>query len=680
MNNFFKGIMILFCFFLAGINTYAQVLDKSWKSITEIKDESWFASAEAKAVAENVLLYQRNIGGWPKNTQMQKPLSDAQKKELLALKTSTEGCTTDNGGTVQEMLFLSKINKQQPDVSYQKAFLSGLDYLLKAQYDNGGWPQFFPLKKGYYTHITYNDDSMVNILNVLKEVKDKTDFYSIKASDELVAKAKIAFDKGIDCIVKSQYKQNGVLTAWCAQHDEVTLLPAKARAYELPSLSGKESAKITLLLMAVENPSKEIIAAVEAALAWFEKVKITGLREERVVDAKGKITDKKMIADANAPALWARFMELDDNRPFFCDRDGIKKYSLAEIGDERRNGYSWYTNEPKEVLKAYDKWKKKLSTELNSIKKKVAKAPKDEYNIVVAQDGSGDYTSIQDAIYNSPSFPYKRVLITVKNGVYHEKVRIPEWNTKISLIGESKEKTTITYDDYYGKINLGRNSTFLTPTVLVEGNDFKATNLTIKNTAGPVGQAIALSVVADRVVVSNCVISGNQDTLYTSGEGFKQYFKDCFIEGTVDFIFGNATAVFDNCDIHSKSNSYLTAASTPESSKYGFVFMNCKLTADEKATEVYLGRPWRINAKTVYLNCEMGSHIRKEGWNNWSKTEAEKASFYAEYNCSGPGFQPENRVAWSHQLKKSEAKKYTLENILGDSNSKSNSNWYSNFK
>ncbi|WP_255510435.1 pectate lyase [Flavobacterium sp. GSA192] len=676
MNNFFKGIMILFCFFLAGINMNAQVLDKSWKSITEIKDESWFASAEAKAVAENVLLYQRNIGGWPKNTQMQKPLSDAQKKELLALKTSTEGCTTDNGGTVQEMLFLSKINKQQPDVSYQKAFLSGLDYLLKAQYDNGGWPQFFPLKKGYYTHITYNDDSMVNILNVLKEVKDKTDFYSIKASDDLVANAKIAFDKGIDCIVKSQYKQNGVLTAWCAQHDEVTLLPAKARAYELPSLSGKESAKITLLLMAVENPSKEIIAAVEAAVAWFEKVKITGLREERVVDAKGKITDKKMITDANAPALWARFMELDDNRPFFCDRDGIKKYSLAEIGDERRNGYSWYTNEPKEVLKAYDKWKKKLSTELNSIKKKVAKAPKDEYNIVVAQDGSGDYTSIQDAIYNSPSFPYKRVLITVKNGVYYEKVRIPEWNTKISLIGESKEKTIITYDDYFGKINLGRNSTFLTPTVLVEGNDFKATNLTIKNTAGPVGQAIALSVVADRVVVSNCVISGNQDTLYTSGEGFKQYFKDCFIEGTVDFIFGNATAVFDNCDIHSKSNSYLTAASTPESSKYGFVFMNCKLTADEKATEVYLGRPWRINAKTVYLNCEMGSHIRKEGWNNWSKTEAEKASFYAEYNCSGPGFQPENRVAWSHQLKKSEAKKYTLENILGDSNS----NWYSNFK
>ncbi len=312
----------------------------------------------------------------------------------------------------------------------------------------------------------------------------------------------------------------------------------------------------------------------------------------------------------------------------------------------------------------------------NSVFEKSLNPPKNDYNIVVAQDGSGDYKTIQDAVYNSPSFPYERVIITVKNGIYHEKVRIPEWNTKISLIGESKEKTIISYDDYFSKINLGRNSTFFTPTVLVEANDFVASNLTIQNTAGPVGQGIALSVVADRVVVSNCIILGNQDTLYTSGEGFKQYFKDCFIEGTVDFIFGGATAVFDNCTLNSKSNSYVTAASTPESAKYGFVFMNCKLTANEKATEVYLGRPWRTHAKTVYLNCEMGKHIKKEGWNNWSKVEAEKTSFYGEYNCSGPGFQPENRVTWSHQLTKKEAKEYTLEKILGGSKS----NWFTNFK
>ncbi|MFA9188169.1 pectate lyase [Flavobacterium sp. FBOR7N2.3] len=680
MNTFCKVILALFVSFTTGISVDAQVLDKSWKSITEMdSNDQWFASSEAKAVAENVLLYQRNIGGWPKNIQMQKPLSDTQKKELLGLKNTAEGSTTDNNATSQEMLFLSKIYKQQPDESYKKAFLLGLDYLLKAQYGNGGWPQFYPLKKGYYTHITYNDDSMVRILEIIIELKNKTGYYSIQPSEEIIEKCKIAFDKGIDCIIKTQYKQNGVLTAWCAQHDENTFLPAKARAYELPSLSGKESAKIVLLLMSIENPSKEVITAVDAAVTWFEKVKITGLREERIVK-NGKIVDKKMIPDANALPLWARFMELDDNKPFFSDRDGVKKYSLSEIGDERRNGYAWYTNEPKEVLKKYDKWKKKLSTESNSIQKKVTKAPKDDYNIIVALDGSGDYTSIQDAIYNSPSFPYKRVFITVKNGIYYEKVRVPEWNTKISLIGESKEKTIISYDDYFGKINLGRNSTFMTPTVSVEANDFVASNLTIQNTAGPVGQAVALSVVANRVVVSNCIISGNQDTLYTSGEGFKQYFKDCFIEGTVDFIFGNTTAVFDNCTIHAKSDSYLTAASTTEGAKYGFVFMNCKLTANEKATQVYLGRPWRIHAKTVFLNCEMGKHIRKEGWNNWSKADAEKASFYAEYNCYGSGFQPENRVAWSYQLKKSEAKNYTLEKILGESNSKVNLNWYSDFK
>lgn len=358
MNNFQKIISALFVFF--ALNASAQVLNKSWKSITEIPDGTWFASNEAKQIAENVLLYQRNIGGWPKNIQMQKTLSNDEKQKLIALKSDPNEITTDNGATFQQMIFLSKIYRQVPDERYKKAFLSGLDYLLEAQYENGGWPQFYPLKKGYYTHITYNDDSMVNILNVLKEIFDKTDYFSIKPSEETVKRTKVAFDKGIDCIVKTQYKQNGVLTGWCAQHDEYTLAPAKARAYELPSLSGKESAQIVLLLMSIENPSKEIITAVNSAVAWFEKAKIKGLREQRFYDEKGKISDKKMVSDANAPDIWARFMELDSNAPFFCDRDGVKKATLAEIGAERRNGYSWYTNEPKEVLKAYDKWKKKL--------------------------------------------------------------------------------------------------------------------------------------------------------------------------------------------------------------------------------------------------------------------------------------------------------------------------------
>ncbi|MBP6180878.1 pectate lyase [Flavobacterium sp.] len=665
MKYFQKGIRIVIASCLVSFSAQAQNLNKSWKEVVNTKEGTWFASNEAKDITENVLLYQRNIGGWPKNIQMQKMLSNNEKQKLAVLKSDPNEITTDNKATTQEMLFLSKIYRQVPDERYKKAFLSGLDYLLEAQYENGGWPQFYPLKKGYYTHITYNDDSMVNILNVLKEIVDKTDYFSIKPSEETVKRAQKAFDKGIDCIVKTQYKQNGVLTGWCAQHDGYTLAPAKARAYELPSLSGKESAQIVLLLMSIENPSKEIINAVNFAVAWFDKAKIKGLREERFYDEKGKINDKKMVSDANAPDIWARFMELDNNSPFFCDRDGVKKGSLAEIGAERRNGYSWYTNEPKEVLAKYEKWKEKyLIADAKTVIKQ-SKVPKDEFNITVAQDGSGDYTSIQDAINNSPAFPYRRVTITVKNGTYNEKVKIHEWNPNISLIGESKENTIITNGDYFGKINLGRNSTFYTYTVLVEGADFVAQNLTIKNSSGQVGQAVALALNANSVLISNCTILGNQDTLYATGTNNKQYLKDCYIEGTVDFIFGQATMLFENCTLHSLKDSYITAASTPQGVQYGFVFKNCKLTADEKATEVYLGRPWRIYAKTVFINCEMGKHIKPEGWNDWSKPEVVKTSFYAEYNCTGGGYLPEKRVSWSHQLQKSEAKKYTTENIMG---------------
>jgi pectinesterase len=513
---------------------------------------------------------------------------------------------------------------------------------------------------------------MVNILNVLEEIKNETNYFSIKPTVEVVAKANIAFKKGIDCIINTQYKQHGVLTGWCAQHDEKTLMPTKARAYELPSLSGAESAKIVLLLMTIENPSPEIINAVNSAYSWFEKVKITGLREDRVYNENGKVIDKIMVPDENAAPIWARFMELEDNKPFFCDRDGVKKYSITEISAERRNGYGWYTDKPKEVLKKYARWAEKYSPNVIP-QEEVKKKPINEYQIQVAKDGSGDFTNIQDAVYAAKAFPYQRVIINIKNGVYNEKVRIPEWNTFVSLIGESKEETIITYNDYFDKINLGRNSTFYTPTLLVEGDDFYATNLTVENTAGEVGQAIALSVVANRAVINNCNIVGNQDTLYASGEGNKQYFKDCFITGTADFIFGNATVLFENCEIQSKRNSYITAASTSKNSEFGFVFLNCKLTASENVSEVYLGRPWRKYAKTVFINCEMGNHILPEGWHNWNNIEAEETSFYAEYNNSENRVSIENRVNWSHQLTKNEAENYSKSNILGTAN------WYEIF-
>jgi pectinesterase len=295
----------------------------------------------------------------------------------------------------------------------------------------------------------------------------------------------------------------------------------------------------------------------------------------------------------------------------------------------------------------------------------VEKKPLDDFYSVVAQDGTGDFSSIQEAVNASKSFPYKRKTILIKNGIYHEKVKIHEWNTNLSLIGESKENTIITYDDYFSKINLGINSTFYTYTLLVEGDGFMAQNLTVKNASGEVGQAIALALNADNIIINNCAILGNQDTLYVTGKNNKQYLSNCYIEGTTDFIFGAATVLFENCTIRSLKNSFITAASSPEGVEYGLVFKKCKLTASANVDSVYLGRPWRIHAKTVFIACEMGKHIKPQGWDNWSKPEAESNSYFAEFNCNGEGAKTDKRVSWSHQLKKVEAKKYNIETIFG---------------
>lgn len=299
-------------------------------------------------------------------------------------------------------------------------------------------------------------------------------------------------------------------------------------------------------------------------------------------------------------------------------------------------------------------------------------------DFTVSPDGKGDFTSIQKAIDASKAFPDKRVTIFVKNGIYKEKIVVPSCNTFLSIIGESVEETIITYDDHFTKINRGRNSTFYTYTLRVEANDFILGNITVENSAGPVGQALALDVEGDRGVFYNCRFLGNQDTMYAAGRFSRQYFTNCYIEGTTDYIFGEATVFFEGCTLHSKSDSFITAASTPEGKSFGFVFDHCKLTAAEGVTKVFLGRPWRPFAKVAWLNCEMGSFVRPEGWNNWSKVENEKTASFAEWGNSGEGAQLDKRVPWSMKLTKKEAARYTKELILAPSEweSLANRKWY----
>lgn len=308
--------------------------------------------------------------------------------------------------------------------------------------------------------------------------------------------------------------------------------------------------------------------------------------------------------------------------------------------------------------------------------------------MIVAQDGSGDFKTIQEAINQVPEDNQVRTVIDVKAGEYYEKLHIDK--KMVTLKGEPG-KTTITYDDCAVKRwpNGEKYGTFHSYSVLITGDDFTAEGITFKNSAGPgavAGQALAAYIDADRVIFRNCRFLGHQDTIFTaplppkpgSGDRFnsprddyerrmgRHYFENCFIAGDVDFIFGSATAVFYNCEIfsHDRHGGYVTAASTPEGEKYGYVFIDCRLTGDAPADSVYLGRPWREFAKTVFINTYMGEHIRAEGWHNWGSEAKEKTTFYAEYNSSGPGAKIDQRVKWAKVLTSQEAEEYTVENVL----------------
>jgi pectinesterase len=291
------------------------------------------------------------------------------------------------------------------------------------------------------------------------------------------------------------------------------------------------------------------------------------------------------------------------------------------------------------------------------------------YDFVVATDGSGDFKTLQEAFNAVPDFRKNVTIIFIKKGIYREKLILATSKTNVMIIGEDLENTVITYDDYASKKNrFGEEmGTTGSTTFYVFADSFTAENITFENSSGPVGQAVAVRVDGDMVKFLNCRFLGYQDTLYPHGERSRQYYKDCYIEGTVDFIFGWSTAVFDHCTIFCKGGGgYITAASTLPEALYGFVFLNCKITGNAAANTFYLGRPWRPYAKTVFVNCTLDSQIKKEGWHNWNKHEAEITSYYAEYNSSGQGAANDDRVSWSHILSADEASVYTLDKLFGD--------------
>ena len=287
--------------------------------------------------------------------------------------------------------------------------------------------------------------------------------------------------------------------------------------------------------------------------------------------------------------------------------------------------------------------------------------------LFVARDGTAEFRNIDDAIEVCRAFMEYHKVIFVKKGTYKEKLIVPSWLTNIEICGEDRDNTIITYDDHANVFIPGTDrkmGTFRTYTVRVDGNDITFRNITIENNAARLGQAVALHTQGDRLTFVNCRILGNQDTVYTGGINTRLYFKDCHIEGTTDFIFGPSTAWFENCTILSRTDSYITAASTPQDVEYGYVFNRCKIVAAEGVIKVYLGRPWRPYAHTLFMNCQLGKHILPVGWHNWSNTQNETTARYCEYDNHGEGAATKERAAWTRQLTRKEAAKVTLENVF----------------
>ncbi len=319
----------------------------------------FYGSKEALRIAETVLLYQRNNGAWPKNYDRTRTLNQDDRKKLRDDKHLSD-TTFDNGATHSEARYLARVYNATGDERYRQAFLKAVEFMLKAQYGNGGWPQSSPDARGYARYITFNDGAMIGVMTTLRNIAERRDSSPL-VDDELRARCAQAVEKGIQCILKCQIVVDGKKTAWCAQHDDRTLAPSKARTYELPSLSGSESVGIVRFLMSTETPSPEIVEAVQGVVAWFDKAKLPGIREIRKDDKSApKGWDKVVVNDPSAPPMWARFYDIKSNKPIFSSRDGVPRATLADISYERRNGYSWLGYYASHLLAGeYPAWQKK---------------------------------------------------------------------------------------------------------------------------------------------------------------------------------------------------------------------------------------------------------------------------------------------------------------------------------
>jgi PelA/Pel-15E family pectate lyase len=331
-----------------------------------------YSETEITRIADNMLLFQRNNGGWPKNYDVQAILTKEQADSVAKAKNKLH-TTFDNSTTYTHIEYLAQVFTLTGIEKYKDACLNGINFTLSAQYPNGGWPQFFPLEDNYSRRITFNDGAYIGIMEMLKKIIDNNPYYSF-INDNLRVKVKTAFEKGLTCILKTQIINNGRLTVWCQQHDEIDLKPSWARAYEPPSICNGESSFIVLFLMSIDNPDRRIIESVQSAVKWFDYSKIYNTKVEmvqapiEVSQWRNTTYDRVVIIDSLAPPIWTRFYEIGTEKPLFSDRNSKFLYSLAEVSRERRSGYGWYTYSPQEVINKYPEWQRNWAPEKDVLK------------------------------------------------------------------------------------------------------------------------------------------------------------------------------------------------------------------------------------------------------------------------------------------------------------------------
>ena len=657
-----------------SIITSAQRIQR--KNYLRETDKEFFKTEEARRIGNQVLLFQRVTGGWPKNIDMVSRMTDQEREKVLKDKSREDDSTIDNGATTMQMLYLARLYQATNEQVYREAFLKGLDYILSGQYENGGWPQFWPVTQGYQVAITFNDDAIVNILEMFDDMKQSIHPYEGDLLDENTKnKISVAFDKGIECILATQIYVNGKPTIWCQQHDKDTYEPTSARAYEHPSFCSLESAYIVRLLMSLPNPDKRIKKAIHGAMKWFDTYKLTGLRIERTGWRMGEERNVRLVEDENATPIWGRFYDLEYCEPYVCDRDGIHRRRLEEIGLERRVGYSWYNSRPAEIFPLYEEWatkhdpKKKIKI---SLKTKGANEngtidmyrrpviDRSAFNVIVKPG-----ESIQAAIEKAPEKPAEPFKILLLKGTYNQKVIIDKPN--IVLVGEDREETKIIYaenmqsrtiKEYKGQ-PVGNGVI-----VIQEGaDDCVISGLTVYNNYGTTIEnttthQMAIFGRATRTIVinSNVWADGNDAlSLWAKDAGGMYYHADLYLRCPgVDFLcprgwcfvtrskfYGDSRAMIWHDGRGDKSkklviiDSSFDAKSPTLLGRYHhdsqFFIVNCTMSENVLDGNIHYAYsdkvldpcPWGL--RTYYQNC-----TRKGGHSGWLKNNLKEAGAHLE--------------------------------------------------